>query len=340
MQHVLVTGAGGYIGSILVRQLLDEGYKVSALDRYFFGAEVFGNVPNNENLTLMRMDIRDVTLESLKGVDAVCDLAALSNDPSGDLDPSLTEAINYAGRVHIADCAKKAGVKRYIISSSCSVYGTGDGQALTESSPTKPISVYAASSLRAEVDTSKLGSLDFCWTALRNATVFGLSPRMRFDLAVNIMTLHAVTKSKIIVLGGGKQWRPLVHVSDVARAFIKILKASPDIVNGQVFNVGKDNYQMLGLAYTVRECMPFPVEIEIAPDDADKRNYNVSFVKMAKALDFTPSVCIEDGVREIYGAIKRGLIETGPKTSTVGWYRAIIEADRLVSAVRLNGRLI
>ncbi|MFA4994591.1 MAG: SDR family oxidoreductase [Bdellovibrionales bacterium] len=340
MQHVLVTGAGGYIGSILVQQLLDAGYRVSALDRFFFGDSVFEHLPNKENLNLIRLDIRDLKPKMLEGVDAVCDLAALSNDPSGDLDPSLTEAINYAGRVHVAKCAKEAGVKRYILSSSCSVYGTGGSQALEETSPTAPISVYAKASLRAEQETAKLGDSHFSWTALRNATVFGLSPRMRFDLAVNIMTLHAVTKNKIIVLGGGRQWRPLIHVGDVARGFIKVLKSSPDIVNGQVFNQGRDNYQMLGLAYTVRECMPFPVEIEIAPDDADKRNYNVSFVKMKKVLDFTPSVTIEEGVREIYQGLKRGATEPGPKTSTVGWYRAILEADRLVSNVRLNGRLI
>jgi nucleoside-diphosphate-sugar epimerase len=175
---------------------------------------------------------------------------------------------------------------------------------------------------------------------LRNATVFGLSPRMRFDLVVNLMTLNAVQTGKIFVLGGGRQWRPLVHVRDVARAFITLLNAEPEKVAGQVFNVGADNYQVLSVAYIVRETLPFRIDIEVAPDDADKRDYNVSFDKIRKVLAFNANVTVPEGIREIYESLKMGLVSATPETVTVGWYRSIIEAEKLLSRIKLNGRLI
>jgi nucleoside-diphosphate-sugar epimerase len=186
----------------------------------------------------------------------------------------------------------------------------------------------------------RLASDQFCCTAIRNATVFGLSPRMRFDLVINLMTLNAVQKGKIFVLGGGRQWRPIVHVRDVARAFITILKADRAQISGQVFNVGLGNYQVLSLAYMVREVVPFPIEVEVAPDDDDKRDYNVSFSKIEKNLRFQPLVTVADGIREIYEALKLGNVFATPETVTVSWYRRIIESEKLIKRIQLNDRLI
>ena len=340
MAHILITGAGGYIGSILTQAAIGVGHRVTAVDRFYFGQESLQDLAGNEALRILRNDIRDLAPGDFEGIDAVFDLAALSNDPSSDLDPLLTKAVNYQGRLHVATCAKAAGVGRYILSSSCSVYGRGETTALTEELSPAPISTYAKSSLHAEQETSKLSSSNFCWSTIRNATVFGLSPRMRFDLVVNLMTLNAVQRGKIFVMGGGRQWRPLVHVRDVARCFLSILDAPASVVNGQVFNLGLANYQVLSLAYIVRETLPFRIEIEVAPDDADRRDYNVSFDKIKRVLGFEAKYSISDGIREIYEALKSGQTEATAKTSTVAWYRTIIEADRLLNQVRLNNRLL
>jgi nucleoside-diphosphate-sugar epimerase len=163
---------------------------------------------------------------------------------------------------------------------------------------------------------------------------------MRFDLVINLMTLNAVQKGKIFVLGGGRQWRPIVHVRDVARAFIAMLKADRAKISGQVYNVGAGNYQVLSLAYLVREVLPFHIEIEVAPDDNDKRDYHVSFSKVEKILGYKPLVAVAEGIREIYDALKAGSVFPTPETITVGWYRTIIESEKLIKRIQLNDRLI
>jgi nucleoside-diphosphate-sugar epimerase len=294
----------------------------------------------NKNVEIVKKDIRDVSEKDFVGVEAVCDLACLSNDPAGEMDPELTYKINRDGRIHVAKTAKKAGVEKYIISSSCSVYGTGEEPQLSESSNTNPISVYAKSTLEAEQQNLSIADNNFSVTALRNATVFGLSTRMRFDLVVNLMTLTAFQKGRIIVMGGGLQWRPLVHVSDVSKAFLTVISKPKDKVNKEIFNVGLDNFQIKNLAYMVREELPLQIDIDIAPDDADKRDYNVIFKKAEDVLGFKAQVGVLDGIKEIYSALKSGKVDVGPKTVTVQWYRNILDAKTLLDSVELDGRVI
>ena len=340
MGKVVVTGAGGYIGTQLVRDLVLGGNEVLAVDRFFFGQEPLMEFKNDKNVKILKKDIRDLDEVDLKNYDAVCDLACLSNDPAGEIDPNLTFQINRDGRIHVARMAKKAGIKKYILSSSCSVYGQGEEAQLSENSATNPISVYAKSTLEAEQENLSLNDNNFSVTALRNATVFGLSTRMRFDLVVNLMTLTAFQKNRIIVMGGGLQWRPLVHVSDVSKAFIAVINAETKKVAGEIFNIGFDNFQIKNLAYLVREQLPMPIDIDLAPDDADKRDYNVLFEKASKQIGFKATTNVSEGITEIYKALKSGVVDTGQKTITVQWYRNILEAQKLLEQVTLNGRVI
>ncbi len=340
MAKILITGAGGYIGTTLVDAALEAGHEVVALDRFFFGENLMRDFLDRKKFSVRKIDIRDVKPSDLEGVDVVMDLAALSNDPAGSLNPDLTTSINFKGRVHVAEAAKAAGVSRYILASSCSVYGYGESTDLTEKSSTNPLTEYATSTFHAEQSAMEMGDDTFCVSATRNATVFGLSRRMRFDLVVNQMTRDAVQKGRLTVMGGGEQWRPLVHVRDVARAFLNIAGQPTDMVNRQVFNVGRDNYQIRQLAFTVRENLPFPVTIETLPDNNDRRNYNASFDKARTVLGFEAKYDVAFAVNEIYQAIKKGDVDLGSRTVTVDWYRHLLDAQQLVSQVELNGRIL
>lgn len=338
-RQVLITGGGGYIGTVLTRRLLKDGWQVRALDRLFFGSESVAEFAGNKRYQMVQADIRTADPDILEDIEAVLDLAALSNDPSGDLNPQLTMAINCEGRIRLAKLAKKAGVKKYVLASSCSVYGQGTGRIVNENSRPNPLTVYAKANLAAEQGLLALSSPRFPVTVLRQATVYGLSPRMRFDLVINLMTLSAVQKGRILVMGGGKQWRPVVHVADTAAAFARVLKSPAKAVAGEIFNVGssEQNYQMLGLAYLVRETLPFHIDVEVTPDDPEKRDYHVDFQKIRRVLGFVPQYTPADGIREIYEALKLGQTEPTPKTATVKWYQYLLEADRVLSAVKLKG---
>ncbi|QGY40893.1 NAD-dependent epimerase/dehydratase family protein [Pseudodesulfovibrio cashew] len=342
MSTILITGAGGYIGTTLTDLLLENGHKVIGLDRYFFGQALLGETLDHPNFTLVKGDVRSCEKELFKGVDAVCDLAALSNDPSGDLDGQLTTSINFEGRSRIAQKAKEAGVRRYVLASSCSVYGAGTGIASTEETSPKPLTTYAECNIKAENAAFALSDDDFCVSALRLATVYGLSKRMRFDLAVNIMTYHAFANNEVQITGGGEQWRPFVHVRDVARAFMTVLETDTGTVNGEIFNVGgnEHNYQISTLAYIIREVLPFPVAVNHVLSDPDRRDYNVQFSKINKVLGFEPQYAPVDGAQEIYEALKMNKVRFDDKSVTVKWYKYLIEADRVISEVKLDGRLL
>lgn len=340
MKKILITGAGGYIGSVLVHHALEKGYRVRALDRFFFGEQTMAPHIQHPDFQLIREDIRYCTERVFEGADAVIDLASLSNDPSAELDPALTRAINHKGSVRIATLAKQAGVGRYLFSSSCSVYGHGVDKNLTEESPLQPVSLYAKSKIEAENELLALSDDSFAVTVFRNATCYGLSPRMRFDLAINLMTLHAFKNGKIMVMGGGEQWRPFVHVSDVARAFFLALDADPATVRGHIFNVGccEQNYQIIQLAHAVKSHFPGAL-VEVVPDDADHRNYNVSFDKIKRVLHFVPEKKPDDGIAEIKQALHERRVTDDLKTVTVKYYKYLIDADKVLQEVKHNGKL-
>lgn len=340
--RVLVTGGAGYIGSILTETLLRAGHSVRCLDRFFFGRDAVAHLEQEypERLELVRGDVRWVGPEVLRGVDAVMDLAALSNDPTGELDPRKTMEINFEGRVRIAHLAKEHGVRRYILASSCSIYGFQDGL-LDESSPPNPLTIYAKANLEAEKHVLPLAGSHFTVVVLRQATVYGLSPRMRFDLAINGMVLGLFKKGTIPILRDGTQWRPFVHVRDTARAFLLALDADPSVVVGEIFNVGADeqNVQIFPLAQAVAEAagLPFQYEWYGLPDH---RSYRVSFRKVRSALGFEPTYTPADGAREIYEALRTGSVNDGIRTITVQWYRHLLEIQSFLRETEIDGVLL
>jgi nucleoside-diphosphate-sugar epimerase len=340
-QRIAVTGAGGYIGSRMVERLLAKGIPVVALDRFFFG-DVLADLRSDSKLTVVKDDIRTCAPSIFKNVDVVIHLAALSNDPSADLNPSLTESINYEGTMHVAKIAKEQGVNRFIFSSSCSVYGASPNL-LTEESPLAPVSAYARSKIMAEEQLLNLSSPEFVVTSLRNATVYGVSRRrMRFDLVLNLMTLHAMRNSRIFIMGGGQQWRPLVHIDDVIDAFL-LVASHPEIpvIEGQIFNVGsnKQNTTVSALAHKFKAVFP-EVLLEVVPDDPDRRDYRVCFDKVTRRLGYNARRTLDDGIAEVRHDLDAGEISDSPKTITVKYYKYLLEADNILRFVKLGDKLL
>jgi nucleoside-diphosphate-sugar epimerase len=344
--HVFVAGGAGYIGSVLVPSLLERGHRVTVLDRLFFGNSLAAcETRFADRLRVVRGDVRSFDPQLLSSVDAVVDLAGISNDPSCALEPDLTRSVNLGGTKRLAAAARERGVRRYVYSSSCSVYGHGQATGLSETSERHPVSLYARVKADAEdflfdVGQRCRGEMQVC--ALRLATVFGLSPRMRFDLAINVMTKNAYISHRITVDGGGRQWRPFVHVRDAAAAFERVLGEGDSTVGSQVFNVGSDqnNVQILNLAFRVRDAVP-GTEVVHAPTDPDLRDYHVSFEKVQRVLGFRPERSIDDGIREILAALRDGLIDPEDRRwYTLKQYLFLREAERAWTELALDGRLL
>jgi nucleoside-diphosphate-sugar epimerase len=342
MKRILVAGAGGYIGIPLCRHLVSRGYHVLALDRYFFGQDKVGDLASRPQFELIVHDTRRLEPQMLKGVYGVIDLAGLSNDLSAEIDPDLTRQINFEGGTAVARAAKGAGVRRYVYASSASVYGHGLKANLVESDECRPQTLYAQSKLYVEKHLQKLHESDFEIVIFRNATIFGLAPRMRFDLAVNIMTLRAWKDRVIYVMGGGKQWRPFIHIDDVVDVLVQGLEADADIVSGEIFNVGDEimNYQICQLAEFVLDVIP-NVTVHNIPDDPDKRTYNLGFGKIKQRLGFAAKKTVHQGIVEIKEALDRGLVNgDDPTCYTLQWYKSLIEWKNRVDCLMLDGKLL
>jgi len=326
MINVLITGGGGYLGSKITPLLLEHGYQVTILDRFFFGKEVLGACVESNRCKLLEADTRWLSEDIFNGVDAILDLAALSNDPSAELDQNITLDINFRARIRTATLAKKLGVKRYILASSCSVYGFRDDLIYEETTPS-PISTYAKANLFAEHGIMPLSDNNFSVTALRQGTLYGLSPRMRFDVVLNAMAL-SIFKDKKVIVHSGEQWRPIVHVEDAARAFLTVLDAEPSKTNGKIFNVGstEQNFRICDLAALVVKTIDIPT-VTLRQDGPDVRSYRVSFEKIKETLGYKTLKTPEYGAQEIYDALRTGLVSDSLKTKTLEWYKKLLTED-------------
>lgn len=306
-KKIIVTGNQGYIGPHLTRMLVEKGYEVVGIDNNYFNQDCWFYEPN-QNFTQINKDVRNITAQDLEGAYAVCHLAALSNDPMGNLFEQLTLDINHQSSVDIAKLAKQVGVERYIFSSSCSMYGVAGDSALDESATQAPVTAYAKSKVYTERDVLPLLSDDFSVTFLRNATAYGVSPMLRTDLVVNDFVGAAFTTGKIVIKSDGSPWRPLVHCEDIARAFIAVIEADKDRIHGEAFNVGRneDNYRVREVAEIVKNVVP-GCEVVITNEfGADTRNYRVKFDKIERQLpEFQPKWTVPTGVVELYEAFKQ-----------------------------------
>lgn len=304
--RVLVTGHNGYIGSVMAPMLKLLGHDVVGLDTFYFEDCAFGE--ETDWIPSLRRDIRDLGVKDLEGFEAVVHLAALCNDPLGDLNTDWTYDINYAASVRLAELAREAGVRRFLYASSCSMYGAAGEDVLSEEAPLRPITPYATSKVRTEESVVKLADASFSPVFMRNATAYGVSPRLRADVVLNNLVCWAHTTGRIRIMSDGTPWRPIVHVQDIARAFAAALVAPREAIHNQAFNVGSngENYQVMELAEIVRATVP-GCKVEFAPGAGpDPRSYRVDFTKLGRALpEFRPQWNASFGAKDLYGALQQ-----------------------------------
>ncbi len=340
-ETVFVTGAGGYIGSVLIPKLIMEGYKVKGLDRFFFGKD---KLKDHKNLQIIQEDSRKYPEKLLQDVDYIIDLVAISNDPSGEVYSQVTWEINYHSRLRTANLAKKYGIKKYILPSSCSIYGFSN-EVVTEESQTNPLTTYAKANEMAEKSILSLADEYFCVVVLRQATVYGISPRMRFDLAINNIAYNAWKEKKLVLMRDGSQFRPMVHIQDTTDVMIKVLNLLPEKVNKQIFNVGSEsqNYQIKQLGLIVSEIVSNLLDTDISIEwygDPDKRSYKVSFAKIKNKLNWEAKYDAKKAILEILKLLESGVLQKDKATETLGWYQELEKWDKIIMNLRMyNGIL-
>ncbi len=338
--RVLVTGHNGYVGTVLVPMLVKAGHDVVGLDTDLYQAATFGDENGTVAVPAIQKDVRDVTHADIDGFNAILHLAGLSNDPLGDLNPELTYEINHQASVRLAQIAKELGVERYIFSSSCSNYGAGVDDWLTEESAFNPVTPYGKSKVMVEQDVAKMADDNFSRSFLRSATAYGVSPRLRFDLVINNLTAWAYTTGLVYLKSDGTPWRPVVHIEDMALAFVAALHAPRELIHNEAFNVGRpeENYRIRELAEIVAEVVPNS-RVEFAEGASpDKRNYRVDSSKIARTLpEYKPQWTARRGAQELYEAYQQIGLQVeefeGPR------YRRIDHIKMLMAEGRLDDRL-
>jgi nucleoside-diphosphate-sugar epimerase len=335
---VIVTGAGGYIGTSLVPFLLSKGYKVRAIDRFFFGENL---LKNQQNLEIIKDDIRNLDNTHFKNGFAIIDLAAISNDPSGERYAKQTFEINHLARFNNAKLAKSNGLKRYIIPSSCSNYGKiNDDEIADETFKTNPLANYSAANVKAENDILPLADDNFCAIVLRQGTVYGISPKMRFDLAINGMTYGAWKNGVLPLMRPGTQRRPFLHIKDVLRVMYFMLNIDPKMVSGQIFNAGghKNNYSIKDLSEIFKNKFNDKLKIEWYGSD-DDRSYFVNFDKI-KSIGFVNKFNAEDGIDDLLTKLESGEIDKTDETITLKWYQTLEHWQEKIKSLEIDGKLL
>ncbi|HSA79945.1 MAG TPA: SDR family oxidoreductase [Geminicoccaceae bacterium] len=337
--RVLLTGNEGYIGTILIPWLWARNHDVIGLDSGLFRECTLRSAMRP--VPTIRRDVRDVELGDLDGIDAVIHLAGLSNDPLGNLNPRLTFEINHEAAVRLAEVAKRAGVRRFLYASSCSVYGAAGDEFLDEDSPFNPVTPYAESKARSEQDIQRLADRTFCPAYLRAATAYGVSPLLRFDLSVNNLVAWAATTGRVFLKSLGTSWRPLVHIEDIALAYITLLHAPEEKVHNQAFNIGRtdENYRISDVAEIVRQAVP-NTYIEFAPDASpDLRNYRVSCDRIVRVLpEYRTHWTVVHGVEEVYQAIADTGLKSddfeGPRYNRIAYLEQLLAQGRVAENLR------